>query len=31
MKAFISGGAKNGKSGFAQNLAVQLAGDGKRY
>lgn len=31
MTVFVSGGAKNGKSGFAQNLAVKLAGDGKRY
>lgn len=31
MKAFISGGAKNGKSTLAQNLAVTLAEGGKRY
>ena len=31
MIVFVSGGAKNGKSGFAQNLAVKLAGGGKRY
>ena len=31
MIVFVSGGAKNGKSGFAQNLAVQLANGGKRY
>ena len=31
MIVFVSGGAKNGKSGFAQNLAVQLADGGKRY
>ena len=31
MIAFVSGGAKNGKSGFAQDLAVKLAGGGKRY
>ena len=31
MIVFVSGGAKNGKSGFAQNLAVQLARGGKRY
>lgn len=31
MIVFISGGAKNGKSGFAQNLAVKLANGGKRY
>lgn len=31
MIVFVSGGAKNGKSGFAQDLAVKLAGDGKRY
>ena len=31
MTVFISGGAKCGKSSFAQDLAVALAGDGKRY
>ena len=31
MIVFVSGGAKNGKSGFAQNLAVKLARGGKRY
>ena len=31
MIVFVSGGAKNGKSGFAQDLAVQLARSGKRY
>ena len=31
MKVFISGGCKNGKSSFAQELAVQLSGSGKRY
>ena len=31
MRVFISGGAKNGKSGYAQRLAVQLARGGKRY
>ena len=31
MTVFVSGGAKNGKSGFAQDLAVKLAGGGKRY
>ena len=31
MIVFVSGGAKNGKSGFAQNLAVQRARGGKRY
>lgn len=31
MKVFISGGAKNGKSTLAQNLAVSLAGGGKHY
>lgn len=31
MKCFISGGAKNGKSTLAQNLAVKLAGGGKHY
>ena len=31
MTVFISGGAKCGKSSFAQNLTVALAGNGKRY
>lgn len=31
MTCFISGGAKNGKSTLAQNLAVKLAGGGKHY
>ena len=31
MKVFLSGGAKNGKSALAQELAVRLAGDGPRY
>lgn len=31
MTVFISGGAKNGKSGFAQDLAVSLAQGGKHY
>ena len=31
MTFFISGGAKNGKSALAQNLAVGLANGGKRY
>lgn len=31
MTVFVSGGAKNGKSGFAQDLAVALAQGGKRY
>ena len=31
MRVFISGGAKNGKSGLAQDLAVQLANGGLRY
>ena len=31
MIVFVSGGAKNGKSGFAQDLAVKLARGGKRY
>lgn len=31
MIVFITGGAKNGKSSFAQNLAVKLARGGKRY
>ena len=31
MKAFITGGAKNGKSTLAQELAVHLAAGGVRY
>ncbi len=31
MKVLISGGAKNGKSHFAQDLTLRLAGEGKRY
>lgn len=31
MKVFITGGAKNGKSSFAQSLAVKLARGGTRY
>ena len=31
MTVFVSGGAKSGKSSFAQDLAVALAGSGKRY
>ena len=31
MTVFISGGAKNGKSSLAQDLAVQLANGGLRY
>ena len=31
MTCFISGGAKNGKSTFAQELAVALSWGGKRY
>lgn len=31
MKVLISGGCKNGKSGFAQELAVKLSGNGARY
>ena len=31
MTVFVSGGAKNGKSSFAQDLAVQLAKGGKHY
>ena len=31
MRVFISGGAKNGKSSLAQELAVQLSGDRPRY
>ena len=29
MKIFVSGGAKNGKSSFAQNKAAELAADGR--
>ena len=31
MKIFLSGGAKNGKSSLAQDLAVRLSRGGKRY
>ena len=31
MIVFITGGAKNGKSSFAQDLAVKLSRGGKRY
>lgn len=31
MNIFISGGCKNGKSDFAQEIALKLAGSGKRY
>ena len=31
MTYFVSGGAKSGKSSFAQDLAVALADGGKRY
>ncbi|MBQ8509468.1 MAG: bifunctional adenosylcobinamide kinase/adenosylcobinamide-phosphate guanylyltransferase [Clostridia bacterium] len=31
MNVLISGGCKNGKSGFAQDIAVKLSGNGKRY
>ena len=31
MTIFLSGGAKNGKSSLAQDLAVRLAGDGPLY
>ena len=31
MIVFITGGAKNGKSSYAQQLAVELAGGGPRY
>lgn len=31
MTVFISGGAKNGKSDYAQDLAVRLAAGGKHY
>ena len=31
MNVLISGGCKNGKTGFAQDMAVRLSGNGKRY
>ena len=31
MNVLISGGCKNGKTGFAQDIAVRLSGTGKRY
>ena len=31
MNVFISGGCKNGKTGFAQEIAFKLSGGGKRY
>lgn len=31
MNILISGGCKNGKSGFAQDIAVRLSGNEKRY
>ena len=31
MNVFISGGAKNGKTAFAEDVAVRLSGAGKRY
>ncbi len=31
MNVFISGGAKNGKTAFAEDIAVRLSGTGKRY
>ena len=31
MNVLISGGCKNGKTGFAQDIAVRLSGSGKRY
>ena len=31
MNVFISGGAKNGKTAFAEDIAVRLSGAGKRY
>lgn len=31
MNVFISGGCKNGKSGFAQDIAVRLSSNGQRY
>ena len=31
MNVLISGGCKNGKTGFAQDIAIGLSGSGKRY
>ena len=31
MNVLISGGCKNGKTGFAQDIAVRLSGPGKRF
>lgn len=31
MNVFISGGCKNGKTGFAQEITAKLSGNGKRY
>lgn len=31
MNVLISGGAKNGKTGFAQDIAVRLSADGRRW
>ena len=31
MNVFISGGCKNGKTGFAQEIAVRLSGGSRRY
>lgn len=31
MNILISGGCKNGKTGFAQDIALRLSGGGKRY
>ena len=31
MKVLILGGAKSGKSDFAQEITLRLAGEGKRY
>ena len=31
MTVFLSGGAKNGKTALAEDIAVKLAGEGKRF
>ncbi len=31
MIVFLSGGAKNGKTALAEDIAVKLSGDGRRF